>query len=144
MRATHETTVLTKTGRIANGERPFRAPHCSVTAVGMLGGGRPVRPGEVTLAHGGVLFLEDVQEFAPAVLQALRQPVAEGLVRIVRAEGVYEMPANFQLVCSAPPCPCGRYGDPDRECTCSASLVRAYQDRLMGIAEKLGCEVLHV
>ena len=65
---------MTKTGRIANGERPFRAPHCSVTAVGMLGGGRPVRPGEVTLAHGGVLFLEDVQEFAPTVLQALRQP----------------------------------------------------------------------
>lgn len=131
-------------GRIANGGRPFRAPHCSITAVGMLGGGRPVRPGEVTLAHNGVLFLEDIQEFAPTILQALRQPVAEGLVRIARAEGVYEMPARFQLVCSASPCPCGHYGDPEVECACSANRVRAYQDRLLGIAEKLGCEVLHV
>lgn len=130
--------------RIADGKRPFRAPHSSITVAGMVGGGMPVRPGEASLAHGGVLFLEDVQGFSPAVLQALRQPISEGAVRIARADGVYEMPAAFQLVCSAPPCPCGNFGDSARDCTCSAGQVRAWQQRIEGIADKLGCRVVHV
>ena len=113
--------------------RPFRAPHHSVNPAGMVGGGNPIRPGEVSLAHNGVLFLDEIQKFRPAVLQGLRQPMESGLVRIARADGTVEMAAKPEVVIAAAnPCPCGCYGDAAHECTCSAQQVRQYQNRLMG------------
>lgn len=117
---------------ILAGRRPFRAPHHSVTAAGLIGGGRPVRPGEISLAHGGVLFLDELAEFSPRVLQMLRQPLEEGCVRIVRADGLYEFPAGFTLVAASNPCPCGYLGDREVPCTCSAGAVERYRSRLSG------------
>jgi magnesium chelatase family protein len=98
----------------------------------MVGGGRPVRPGEISLAHKGVLFLNELPEFGPSVLQALRQPMEEREVRIVRVDGTYIFPCDFMLVAAANPCPCGYLGDPDHHCTCSASRIQTYQSRIGG------------
>ena len=114
------------------GMRPFRAPHFSATPAGLVGGGNPVVPGEVSLAHGGVLYLERIEEFAPAALQHLRAAADEGLARIARADGLVEMPARFMLAASAWPCPCGHLGDPGQDCTCSERQVLSFQDRLCG------------
>ena len=117
---------------ILRGERPFRAPHHSISQGGLIGGGRPVLPGEVSLAHRGVLFLDELPEFATNVLQALRQPLEEKEVRLVRVDGVYAFPCNFQLVAAANPCPCGHLGDPGHVCTCAPSRVSNYQARIGG------------
>ena len=114
------------------GERPFRAPHHSATAAGLIGGGSPVRPGEISLAHHGVLMLDELPEFKPSVLQQLRQPLESGYVTITRADGRVVFPARFMLVASANPCPCGYFGDPDRPCKCTAAQVNAYQNRIGG------------
>lgn len=114
------------------GVRPFRAPHHSVSIAGMVGGGRPVLPGEVSLAHKGVLFLDELPEFGPSVLQALRQPMEDKEVRIVRADGTYKFPCDFQLVAAANPCPCGYLGDPDHECRCTLAQIERYQGRVGG------------
>ena len=117
---------------ILRGERPFRAPHHSISQGGLVGGGRPVMPGEVSLAHRGVLFLDELPEFATNVLQSLRQPLEEKEVRLVRVDGVYAFPCDFQLVAAANPCPCGHLGDPGHICTCSPSRVSTYQARIGG------------
>lgn len=114
------------------GQRPFRAPHHSSSTAGLLGGGKPVRPGEISLAHNGVLFLDELGEFGRSTLQALRQPLEERVVRITRAEGTYTFPCNFQLVAASNPCPCGHLGDPLTPCTCSASAVERYRAKLVG------------
>ena len=114
------------------GERPFRAPHHSATAAGLVGGGSPVRPGEISLAHHGVLMLDELPEFKPSVPQQLRQPLESGCISITRADGRIVFPARFMLVASANPCPCGYYGDPDRPCTCTVAQVNAYQNRIGG------------
>lgn len=114
------------------GVRPFRAPHHSVTRAGLVGGGRPVGPGEVSLAHRGVLFLNELPEFQGSALQSLRQPLEDGSVTLVRADGTYRFPARFQLVAAANPCPCGHLGDPGRDCTCTPGQVQAYQARVGG------------
>lgn len=114
------------------GTRPFRAPHHSATMAGLVGGGNPVRPGEISLAHNGVLFLDELAEFKPTVLQAIRQPIESGHVVITRAHGVYDLPARFMLVAASNPCPCGYFGDPRVPCTCSQAQVRAYQNRIGG------------
>ena len=108
---------------LERGERPFRAPHHSISVGGLVGGGRPVMPGEVSLAHGGVLFLDELPEFATNALQSLRQPLEDHEVRIVR---------DFQLVAAANPCPCGHLGDDAHECTCAPARVAAYQGRIGG------------
>ena len=117
---------------IARGVRPFRAPHHSVSAGGLVGGGRPVMPGEISLADKGVLFLDELPEFATNALQALRQPMEDHEVRIVRVDGVYTFPCDFQLVAAANPCPCGHLGDEGHVCTCSVSKIQAYQSRVGG------------
>lgn len=117
---------------LERGERPFRAPHHSISVGGLVGGGRPVMPGEVSLAHGGVLFLDELPEFATNALQSLRQPLEDHEVRIVRVDGVYVFPCDFQLVAAANPCPCGHLGDDAHECTCPPARVAAYQGRIGG------------
>ncbi len=117
---------------ILSGTPPFRAPHHSVTIAGLVGGGRPLRPGEVSLAHHGVLFLDELGEFKPTVLQSLRQPMEKGLVSLTRAEGNVVFPARFMLVAATNPCPCGYYGDEERSCSCRDSQIRGYQSKLGG------------
>ena len=117
---------------ISKGVRPFRAPHHSASMAGLLGGGRPVLPGEVSLAHKGVLFLDEMPEMSRNALQGLRQPLEEHEVRIVRVDGVYSFPCDFLLVAAANPCPCGHLGDPGRDCKCSPSEVERYSGRVGG------------
>ncbi len=119
-------------GSILAGNRPFRSPHHSATSAGLLGGGSPVHPGEISLAHRGVLFLDELPEFRTSVLQQIRQPMEEGKVSISRAEGVVVFPARFMLVAAANPCRCGHYGDPEHACTCTDVQVREYQNRIGG------------
>ena len=111
--------------------RPFRAPHHTISAAGLVGGGTPPRPGEITLAHRGVLFLDELGEFSRSSLEALRQPIEDGRVTIARARGAVTFPADFQLVAAANPCPCG-HGESSRRCNCPAERVRAYSARLSG------------
>lgn len=118
--------------RVSAGLRPFRSPHHSASIPGMVGGGRPVKPGEVSLAHNGVLFLDELGEFPRATLQSLRQPIEEGTVRVTRVEGTYEFPCSFQLIAASNPCPCGHFGDAGAQCTCSPSVVRGYRSKLAG------------
>jgi len=114
------------------GLRPFRAPHHSASMAGLVGGGSPARPGEVSLAHNGVLFLDEMPEFGPAALQALRQPLEDGSISLVRAEGRMTFPARFALVGAANPCPCGFFGDSARRCGCPDSVVDRYRARIGG------------
>lgn len=117
---------------LAAGLRPFRAPHHSISTGGLVGGGRPVLPGEISLAHQGVLFLDELPEFPRGTLQALRQPLEDHSVTIVRVDGAYTFPCDFQLVAASNPCPCGHLGDPGHECTCPPARVAAYQSRIGG------------
>lgn len=117
---------------VLDGVRPFRAPHHSASIAGLVGGGSPPQPGEASLAHNGVLFLDEMPEFGPASLQALRQPLEDGSVTLVRAEGRLRFPARFALVGAANPCPCGFSGDPDRACSCAPGAVERYQGRIGG------------
>jgi magnesium chelatase family protein len=113
-------------------ERPFRSPHHTVSDAGLVGGGEPARPGEVSLAHLGVLFLDEVPEFRRSSLEALRQPLEDGWVTIARARSRATFPARPLLVATANPCPCGYAGDPVHRCTCSEERVRAYCARMSG------------
>jgi len=113
-------------------KRPFRAPHHTCSEVALIGGGNPPRPGEITLAHRGVLFLDEFPEFHRDVLESLRQPLEEGFVSILRSKYRVTFPSKFTLVGAANPCPCGYYGDPEKECTCTSSQIRMYQRKLKG------------
>ncbi len=113
--------------------RPFRTPHHTATAVSMCGGGsRTVRPGEISLAHGGVLFLDELPEYRRSVLEALRQPLEDGVITVSRASGSVSYPAQFMLCAGMNPCPCGNFGSRDRLCTCTPAQIRRYRSRLSG------------
>ena len=114
------------------GARPFRSPHHTVSAVGLAGGGPGPRPGEVSLAHHGVLFLDELPEFSRHVLEVLRQPMEERRVTVSRAHGTLSFPAAFTLVAAMNPCPCGFFGDARRQCVCAAADVRRYRARVSG------------
>ena len=112
--------------------RPFRAPHHISSEVALMGGGNPPRPGEITLAHRGILFLDEFPEFHRDVLESLRQPLEEGKITISRANNSFTFPASFSLIAASNPCPCGYLNDPERECTCIPSQINSYRRKLSG------------
>lgn len=131
------TQIFSVAGRLARGEalveeRPFRAPHHTASGISLIGGGTLPKPGEISLAHRGVLFLDEFAEFPRSLLESLRQPLEDGLVTIARAKGTLEFPARFMLVAAMNPCPCGHQGDPDRVCGCSAYQIEKYRQKVSG------------
>lgn len=131
------TEIYSLAGLLSPGEplltrRPFRAPHHTASAAAVVGGGRYPRPGEVSLAHHGILFLDEFPEFSKEVLEALRQPLEDGVITVSRAAGSLCFPARIMLVAACNPCPCGFHGDQEKECTCSPHQIQRYQSRLSG------------
>jgi magnesium chelatase family protein len=112
--------------------RPFRSPHHTISDVGLLGGSSNPTPGEVSLAHNGVLFLDELPEFKRSTLEVMRQPLEDAHVVVTRAAGTMKFPADFMLVAAMNPCPCGYFGDPKRECRCSPTQVERYRQRISG------------
>ena len=126
----HSVTGLLKTNLVTR--RPFRSPHHTVSPVGFIGGGANARPGEISLAHNGVLFLDELPEFPKSATEALRQPIEDGCVTITRAAAKTTYPSTFMLVAAMNPCRCGYFGDPTRQCTCPQGSIRKYLDKVSG------------
>jgi len=112
--------------------RPFRSPHHTSSEVALIGGGNPPRPGEITLAHRGVLFLDEFPEFHRDVLESMRQPIEDGQISVLRSKHNLTLPARFTLVAASNPCPCGYYGDPEKKCSCTNSQIQMYRRKLSG------------
>ena len=132
------TKIHSVTGQLSAGagllyQRPFRAPHHTISDAGLIGGGGGIpRPGEVSLAHNGVLFLDELPEFPRDVLEMLRQPIEDGKVTIARSSMSLSFPASFTLVTAMNPCPCGFYGDSTRECRCTPAIIQRYLGKISG------------
>lgn len=128
----HSVAGKTEGGKSLMLQRPFRSPHHTISDVALVGGGTYPQPGEISLAHNGVLFLDELPEFKRTVLEVMRQPLEDRVVTISRAKFTVEYPASLMLVASMNPCPCGYYNHPDKECLCSASTVQKYMNRISG------------
>jgi magnesium chelatase family protein len=141
--AIHSVAGVLERSRVSEGTRPFRAPHHSISSAGLIGGGSLPRPGEVSLAHHGVLFLDEMLEFPRHVLDGLRQPMEDARVVIARAAQSVTFPARFTLIGASNPCPCGRAADPLGACTCSAADVERYNARISGpLADRIDMHVI--
>jgi magnesium chelatase family protein len=128
----HSVAGLLEPGAGLVGARPFRAPHHTISDAGLIGGGAIPRPGEVSLAHNGLLFLDELPEFQRNVLEVLRQPLEDGTVTIARAAMSLTFPARFMLSAAMNPCPCGFFNDPSRECTCTPPMIQRYVSKISG------------
>ncbi len=127
----HSVAGVLQSGKAVT-KRPFRSPHHSASAVSIVGGGSKAKPGEISLAHRGVLFLDELPEYKKDVIEAMRQPIEDGVVNVARAAGSFSYPANVMLVCAMNPCRCGYYGDNQRKCRCSESDVARYLKKVSG------------
>ncbi|MBQ8539948.1 MAG: YifB family Mg chelatase-like AAA ATPase [Clostridia bacterium] len=127
----HSVAGVLQSGKAVT-KRPFRAPHHSASGVSIVGGGAKAKPGEISLAHKGVLFLDELPEYKKDVIEAMRQPIEDGAVTVARATGTYTYPANVMLVCAMNPCRCGYYGDKNKKCRCSESDVAKYLNKVSG------------
>lgn len=112
--------------------RPFRSPHHTTTTVALTGGGRDAKPGEISLSHNGVLFLDELPEYTRHTIETLRQPLEDGVITVSRVENTVEYPANFTLIASMNPCPCGNYGSREKECKCTPAVIQKYLNKLSG------------
>ncbi|HUQ66176.1 MAG TPA: YifB family Mg chelatase-like AAA ATPase [Flavitalea sp.] len=135
--ALETTKIHSVAGKLPNNstliaKRPFRTPHHTISDIALVGGGSNPQPGEISLAHNGILFLDELPEFKRAVLEVLRQPIEERKIIISRARVSIEFPANFMLIASMNPCPCGYYTHPDKDCTCAPGVVQKYLNRISG------------
>src|SRR3989344_1569473 len=113
-------------------ERPFRSPHHTLSEIALIGGGNPIRPGEMTLDHRGVLFLDEFPEFHRDALESLRQPIEDGKITVARAKNTFTFPSKFTLVAASNPCPCGFFRNPDKQCSCTNSQISMYKRKLSG------------
>jgi magnesium chelatase family protein len=128
-------SVAGKTGKTGSGlvtSRPFRSPHHTISDIALVGGGNNPQPGEISLAHNGVLFLDELPEFKRTVLEVMRQPIEDRMVTISRAKFSVEYPASFMLIASMNPCPCGYYNHPEKECVCAPGIVQKYLNKISG------------
>jgi magnesium chelatase family protein len=137
MEALETSKIYSASGKLAVNnqllaQRPFRQPHHTLSAIAMIGGGSFPQPGEISLAHNGVLFLDELPEFNRSVIEVLRQPMEEGVVAIARAKMSVQFPARFMLMASMNPCPCGFYNHPQKECHCSPSSIQKYMHKISG------------
>jgi magnesium chelatase family protein len=128
----HSVAGITGSGNALVVQRPFRSPHHTISDIALVGGGNVPQPGEISLAHNGVLFLDELPEFKRSVLEVMRQPLEDRKIQIARARYTLEYPASFMLVASMNPCPCGYYNHPERECVCAPGVVQKYLNRISG------------